>query len=160
MFIFCSQGLNGHHVRFRTSGKFHVSGFQVFSFPDFEHLILLKFKKSLIACKSDTAQLPKSWFLVNNLTKNCEVVNLTWGVFNILFFWLFVFKIVNPSRPRRWKWQWRPLWTCKSPQRLTQTSNHWKSTLTSCRSVDWPKFWIIKMVKNFSDVIDRKSTFR
>ena len=64
-----------------------------------------------------------------------------------VFFWLFIFKIVNRTRPFVWKRPRRPAWTLKSPRRPLRMSNHWKLTLTSCGSVDWSNFWTIKMVK-------------
>ena len=60
-----------------------------------------------------------------------------------LIFCLFVFIIVNRTRPHMWKRQWRPSRMWKSPTR----PNHWKSTVTSCRSVDSPNFQTNKMVK-------------
>ena len=113
-----------------------------------------------IACKSDPTQLLKSLFSDVMITSKWRSCQLHFGAFSAYFFWLFVFKIVNPTRPRKWKWPQRPSQACKSLRRPLRTLNHWKSTLTSCRSVGWPNFRTIKMVKIFGDVIDRKSTFR
>ena len=89
---------------------------------------------SFIACKSDPAELPKSWFSVKNITEKSWSCQLDLGCF-LGIFCLFVFRIINWTRPRMWKRLWRP----------PQTSNHWKSTLTSCRSVDWSNFQTIKL---------------
>ena len=78
-----------------------------------------------IACKSDPAELLKSWFSVNNITENSRSCQLDLGRF-LGIFCLFLFKIVNQTRPHMWKRPWRPSRTWKSPQRPPQTSNHWK----------------------------------
>ena len=108
------------------------------TFADVLKKLMLHFYR-LIACKSDLAELLKSWFSVNNITENSRSCQLDLGRF-LGIFWLFLFKIFNQTRLRMWKRPRRPSRMWKSPQRPPRTSNHWKSTLTSCRSVDWPNF--------------------
>ena len=98
----------------------------------------IKLCSRFIACKSDTAGLLKTWFSVKNFTKKSQLFyhfnglkigsihTPTACLLKNLFFCLFVFIIVNWTRPRMWKRPWRPSRTWKSQQMPPRTSKHWK----------------------------------
>ena len=109
-------------------------------------------QKIRIACKSDPTELPKSWFLVNNITEKFEKL-LAW--FGVFFSILNDLNCLEGSRGRQPGGR-ECQFGCEGHHRREKVlKGHrrrqpLKSTLT--RSDDWPNnrtFKMVKLVANF-----------
>ena len=102
---------------------------------------------SLIACKSDPAELLKKWFSVNNITEKFANCRLDLGYFLAYLMTLMALKAaadVNQAAANV-NLGVKAITDVKKSKKATGDVKPLKSTLT--RSVDWPNFRTVKMVK-------------